>query len=217
MTTSSPATEAPAAKRVRVTDEALIVELQDGQDVKVPLRWYPQRAMTKVDIPGWQRRYSGCHCALRRAAPGATALRGLDEPKGSEPCSVMHVARLRRDLQGWAESEDVVFCGWDEVMTADAIRLDPALPGLCRRSGVRRLDFFGSASSGADKRGHSDLDFLVEFATVASATYADNFFGFKEALERLFGRPVNLVVASAIKNPYLRESVERGKQSVYAA
>jgi len=102
-------------------------------------------------------------------------------------------------------------------MTADAIRLDPALPELCRQYGVRRLDLFGSASSGADKRGQSDLDFLVEFANPASATYADNFFGFKEALERLFGRPVDLVVASAIKNPYFRESVERGKQPVYAA
>ena len=44
MTTSSPATEAPAAKRVRVTDEALIVELEDGRSVSVPLRWYPRLA-----------------------------------------------------------------------------------------------------------------------------------------------------------------------------
>ena len=102
-------------------------------------------------------------------------------------------------------------------MTADAICLDPALPELCRQYGVRRLDLFGSASSGADKRGQCDRDFLVEFANPASATYADNSFGFMEALERLFGRLVDLVVASAIKNPYFRESVERGKQSVYAA
>ena len=76
---------------------------------------------------------------------------------------------------------------------------------------------FGSASTGTDDPGQSDLDFLVEFGTATSLTYADNFFGFKEALERLFGRPVDLVVASAIKNPFFRESVERGKQSVYAA
>ena len=44
MTTSSPATEAAAAKRVRVTDEALIVELQDGRSVSVPLKWYPRLA-----------------------------------------------------------------------------------------------------------------------------------------------------------------------------
>lgn len=44
MTTSSLATETPAAKRVRVTDEALIVELRDGRSVSVPLKWYPRLA-----------------------------------------------------------------------------------------------------------------------------------------------------------------------------
>ena len=102
-------------------------------------------------------------------------------------------------------------------MTVDTIRLHPSLPGLCRQFGVQRLDLFGSVSAGTDKPDQSDLDFLVEFAAPLSAAYADNFFGFKVALERLFGRPVDLVVASAIKNPYFRESVERAKRSVYAA
>jgi len=44
MTTSGLATEAAAAKRVRVTDEALIVELRDGRSVSVPLKWYPRLA-----------------------------------------------------------------------------------------------------------------------------------------------------------------------------
>jgi ribosomal protein L35 len=47
MTTSSPAAEAAAAKRVRVTDEVLIVELRDGRIVSVPLRWYPRLAEGK--------------------------------------------------------------------------------------------------------------------------------------------------------------------------
>ena len=44
MTTSSMATEAAAAKNVRVTDRALIVELRDGRVVSVPLSWYPRLA-----------------------------------------------------------------------------------------------------------------------------------------------------------------------------
>src|SRR5580704_17723823 len=44
MTTSSLATETPAAKRARVTDDALIVELRDGRSVSVPLKWYPRLA-----------------------------------------------------------------------------------------------------------------------------------------------------------------------------
>ena len=44
MSTSITATEAPAAKKVRVTDEALVVELRDGRVVSVPLEWYPRLA-----------------------------------------------------------------------------------------------------------------------------------------------------------------------------
>lgn len=43
MSSSTLATEAAAAD-VRVTDEALIVELRDGRSVSVPLKWYPRLA-----------------------------------------------------------------------------------------------------------------------------------------------------------------------------
>ena len=43
MSTSSPI-EAATAKAVRVTREALIVELQDGRTVSVPVAWYPRLA-----------------------------------------------------------------------------------------------------------------------------------------------------------------------------
>jgi hypothetical protein len=43
MSTSIVPTEA-AAKKVRVTDDALIVELTDGRVVSVPLEWYPRLA-----------------------------------------------------------------------------------------------------------------------------------------------------------------------------
>jgi hypothetical protein len=57
----------------------------------------------------------------------------------------------------------------------------------------------------------------VEFEALPAAAYATAFLGFKEALEQLFGRPVDLVVASAIRNPYFRQSVEQGKALLYAA
>ena len=88
---------------------------------------------------------------------------------------------------------------------------------LCRRFHVRRLELFGSAATGTDRRGESDLDLLVEFAEIPSAEYADTYFGFREAMERLCGRGVDLVVASAIRNPYFRESVEQSKTLLYAA
>jgi uncharacterized protein len=91
------------------------------------------------------------------------------------------------------------------------------LEAVCRRFRVRRLELFGSAATGQDRPGKSDLDFLVEFEPLPAAGYADTYFGLLEALESLFGRPVDLVVPSTIKNPYFRQSVERTKTLLYAA
>ena len=54
MSTSSVATETAAAKNVRVTERALIVELRDGRVVSVPLAWYPRLA---EGSPGERRRW----------------------------------------------------------------------------------------------------------------------------------------------------------------
>jgi uncharacterized protein len=93
----------------------------------------------------------------------------------------------------------------------------PDLAALCRRFQVRRLEIFGSAATAAFDPESSDLDFLVEFELLPPGPYANSFFGFKEALEQLFGRPVDLVVPAAICNPYFLESVERSKTLLYAA
>ena len=82
---------------------------------------------------------------------------------------------------------------------------------LCRQFHVRQLELFGSALGDAYDPECSDLDFLVEFEAMPDGGYAAAFFGFKESLEQLFGRPVDLVVGSAIRNPYFRQSIEQSK------
>ena len=86
---------------------------------------------------------------------------------------------------------------------------------LCVRYGVQRLDLFGSASTGRHDPEGSDLDFLVEFQPKALTAYADAYFGLLEALGQRFGRPVDLVVESAISNPYFLKSVERTRTPIY--
>jgi hypothetical protein len=61
------------------------------------------------------------------------------------------------------------------------------------------------------------LDFLVEFQPLPPGTYADTYFDLKEAMETLFQRPIDLVIESAIKNPYFLKSVEQTKHGLYAA
>lgn len=92
-----------------------------------------------------------------------------------------------------------------------------ALAELCRAFHVRRLDAFGSVTSGRFNPLRSDVDFLVEFAPDLPGRAFDVFFGLKEALESLFGRPVDLVIAGAVTNPFLRDSIERSRETVYAA
>ena len=90
------------------------------------------------------------------------------------------------------------------------------LKRLCRQFHVQRLELFGSAA-GDKSTSESDLDFLIEFAPLPRGAYADAYFGLLEALTRLFGKPVDLVIASAIRNPYFRQSVEQTKVLLYAA
>jgi len=102
-------------------------------------------------------------------------------------------------------------------MSPDFIKHADAIAGLCRQHGVLRLELFGSAAAGTDDPAGSDLDFLVEFQPLEEGTYADTYFGLREGLEALFHRPVDLVVASAIKNRYFRQSVDDTKTLLYAA
>lgn len=92
-----------------------------------------------------------------------------------------------------------------------------ALAQLCKRFRVCRLEVFGSAVRGDFDPRRSDLDFLVVFEPLPPGAYAEAYLGFKEALEMLFGGPVDLVAPSAIRNPYFRESVEASKALLYAA
>ena len=88
---------------------------------------------------------------------------------------------------------------------------------VCRRFRVRRLELFGSAAAGNFRAEDSDLDFLVEFLPLGPGEHAEAYFGLLEALEDLFGRPVDLVMADAIRNRYFMESVDRTRRVLYAA
>lgn len=88
---------------------------------------------------------------------------------------------------------------------------------LCRDFHVRRLELFGSALKAGFDPEQSDYDFLVEFAPLPAGKYATAFFGLKADLETLLGRSVDLVVSSAIRNQYFRQSVDESKTLLYAA
>lgn len=87
---------------------------------------------------------------------------------------------------------------------------------LCRRMDVRRLELFGSAARGDFDPAHSDLDFLVEFDDAARPALTA-YFELKESLEAMFGRPVDLVMPDAVRNPFVKADIEKTRQLLYAA
>jgi predicted nucleotidyltransferase len=87
---------------------------------------------------------------------------------------------------------------------------------LCRLHGVRRLEVFGSILRSDFDPQRSDVDVLVEFDPRVASNFV-NFLDLKEALERLLGRPVDLVELHAIRNRRLRYYIEQSKSPVYAA
>jgi uncharacterized protein len=95
---------------------------------------------------------------------------------------------------------------------------DALLAALCRRYGAVRLEVFGSAARvvGFDPE-RSDADFLVTFTPAARndlAAFAD----LKEGLEKLIGRPVDLVEREVIersRNFIRRRAILKEAETVY--
>jgi predicted nucleotidyltransferase len=104
-------------------------------------------------------------------------------------------------------------------MVSAIVERQAELAELCERFGVKRLEVFGSAASGAgfDPR-TSDMDFIVEFrAGQDLGPWLRHYFAFREALSQLFGYPVDLVMASAMKNPYFIREANHTRRLLYGA
>ena len=88
------------------------------------------------------------------------------------------------------------------------------LIALCELHKVKQFYLFGSILN-SKFNDSSDVDVLVQFGNVELIEYFDNYWDFKEKLEELFQRPVDLVEDQAIRNPIFRKVVDREKLLVY--
>jgi predicted nucleotidyltransferase/predicted XRE-type DNA-binding protein len=86
---------------------------------------------------------------------------------------------------------------------------------LCRRFKVQKLAAFGSVTREDFDEARSDLDFVVEFRRSEAHGPADQYFGFKAALERLFGRSVDLVELNAMPDSRLKRAIVREQVRIY--
>ena len=85
---------------------------------------------------------------------------------------------------------------------------------FCAQHKVKYLYAFGSVCTN-NFDASSDIDLLVSFYPMDYADYADNYFELVENLEKLLGRPVDLITNKSLSNPYFIESVEKTKFLLY--
>ncbi len=85
---------------------------------------------------------------------------------------------------------------------------------LCNQHNVDELYLFGSVLT--DKfNENSDVDILIQFCNVDLYQYFDNYMNFKEQLEALLQRKVDIVENQSIRNPVFRKIIDREKQLIY--
>ena len=89
--------------------------------------------------------------------------------------------------------------------------MNNAIADYFKTQPVVRAWLFGSFARG-EETPLSDVDLLVQLDYTKLDGFG--FFGMWDDLERLLGRPVDLVTEAGLA-PYTRESVERDKQLIY--
>src|SRR5438105_2971044 len=93
----------------------------------------------------------------------------------------------------------------------------PQVEALCRKHQVARLELFGSAARADFNPAASDLDFLVAFEPLGWRGSSSRYFGLLHGLEDLFGRRIDLVELTAVKNSYFIQVATKHRELLYAA
>ena len=87
---------------------------------------------------------------------------------------------------------------------------------ICIENKVKYLYVFGSVQSD-NFNDKSDIDLVVDINSDDPLDYANNYFNLKFSLQDLLKRKIDLLENKAIKNPYIRENIDRSKTLIYGA
>lgn len=85
---------------------------------------------------------------------------------------------------------------------------------LCQLNDVKHLFAFGSITTGKFNK-DSDIDLIVDIEGSDPLDYSDKYFNLKFKLQSLLGRSIDLLEQKAIKNPILKQEINRTKVLVY--
>lgn len=87
---------------------------------------------------------------------------------------------------------------------------------LCKKYRVKTLSVFGSILTDHFNE-DSDVDFIVDFDATEHEQwdYVSNYFNFRDELEHLFGRKIDLIEDQGIRNPLFRKAIADKKRLIY--
>lgn len=87
---------------------------------------------------------------------------------------------------------------------------------VCSKHKVDQMFVFGSVLT-KNFNDNSDVDFLVKFGKIDLYEYFENLLNLKESLENILHRKVDLLEIQAVKNPYLKKSIDNNKLLIYGS
>lgn len=85
---------------------------------------------------------------------------------------------------------------------------------LCDAHEVAQLHAFGSSVQGGFNS-TSDIDMIVDLKTKDPLRFGELMLDLWDKLEAFFGRKVDLLTMRSVKNPVMREEIERTKVLIY--
>ena len=91
------------------------------------------------------------------------------------------------------------------------------LKEICKRFHVKRLYVFGSISTDTFDVQSSDVDLIVELDHMDPIQKGETLMILWDKFEELFGRKVDLLSNSRVRNPYLQKGIDSTKQLIYEA
>jgi predicted nucleotidyltransferase len=84
---------------------------------------------------------------------------------------------------------------------------------ICRSLAVNRLEVVGSAARDDFQPERSDIDVVVDFE--GAERLFERYFDLKQQLESCFKRNVDIIQMKALKNPYVKSTIEADRITVY--
>lgn len=88
---------------------------------------------------------------------------------------------------------------------------------ICKSFDVKRLYVFGSLGTDKFDENKSDIDLIVELDEKDPIEKGEKLIILWDKFEELFGRKVDLLSRTQVRNPYLQKGIDATKQLIYEA